>query len=248
MTIVMPPPLSTASHLPRSLLLHHWDGTRCEASNDSGDLRFPALSGQLGILTRAGASSAADTNATSYAPVHSAPAWQITSGVPGLLLGSSPAEYLEWDALYLPQAMTVYVAGIERGTADATDGDVVLQLGSDAGARLRIQTDGDSYEVVYNNGSNTETSTVSAAPSAGELVELMVTLTSAGVVDLAQSIDSATATTGGAQTARTLPAAWGATKLRLNADQAPGQYGDFEFRSVKVAPGVLTLAQARVAF
>jgi hypothetical protein len=155
---------------------------------------------------------------------------------------------LEWDAAWLPQELTLYVHGIERGTAGASANDVLVQIGADgSNPHLIIESSGTVYRADY-FGSASRTSTLGAAPSNGEQVELRLTLSAAGVVQIHQSIEGGAETSASAATANALPAAWGATKIRLNANQAGASLGDFEYRTVKVAAGILTLAEARVAW
>lgn len=114
-----------------------------------------------------------------------------------------------------PMAATYYVRFLERGTISNASAKV-FHIGADSatGARLYIESTGTVYRAIYTDGTTTKTATLAAAPTYGQLVELMLSITSAGVITLSQSIALAPATTA-TDTALALPSAWGGSPPKL---------------------------------
>lgn len=120
-----------------------------------------------------------------------------------------------------PQAMSIYVKFQERGSVLLASGTRIVHIGTTTatGARLGIFANGSGfYAATYNNGiSSSVASTLSTAGAVGQIVELLLTLTAGGIVQLSQSIQGATVTSATASSARVLPTAWAATSLDINA-------------------------------
>ena len=155
-------------------------------------------------------------------------------------------ETLSFPFLAPPQAMTIYLsldnwvggAGslFHIGSATAgTDPRLVLSI---AGAGTLTAT--------YDDGTTVATTGVLAAPSAGDDMEFLVTLTAAGVVDLAASTDGATQVDVASAAGGALPSAWAGSLLYLNS-AGTSDKGFNNIGQIKIAAGILTLQEAREA-
>lgn len=142
-----------------------------------------------------------------------------------------------------PQALSIYMRFVEEGSLLASA--YVLYIGNST-TFLEISSNGSFYRTQYNNGiSSTVSSTLAAAPSVNQVVELLVTLTAAGVLTISQSIAGGAVTSGSASTARTLPPAWGAATLWINSFSTSG-VGFNAFRNIEIQAGVHTMQEMRV--
>lgn len=142
-----------------------------------------------------------------------------------------------------PQAMSVYVHFVEQGSL--TSSAYIMLIGSST-AYIYLASTGTVYAGGYKNTISTEVnSTLGAAPSFGQRVELLLTLTSTGVITISQSIAGAAITSGAASPARVLPTAWGATTLWVNSFSTTG-VGFNAFRNIEIMAGVQTMQAMRV--
>jgi ABC-type glycerol-3-phosphate transport system substrate-binding protein len=139
--------------------------------------------------------------------------------------------------------MTVYTKHVERGTGLGTG----LHLWGVSGAAapfLWVRRDGGGYFARHNNGVSIVSATGLAAPSAGDVVELVIQLYADGAIQARQSINSAAEVVGSKTAALTLAGAWDAEEFWLNSFGATGPgYADFE--SVKLASGIHSLETMR---
>lgn len=133
-----------------------------------------------------------------------------------------------------PQAMTVYVRFEERGSV-LIAGARIIQIGdtSDNSPRFIILQATTGYRVHYQTASVTRTSTLAAAPVIGNIVELLATLSGAGVAQISHSINGATVVSATAAAAALLPPAWSGQTLSINSAGA-------------TVPGVIALLNLRV--
>ena len=156
------------------------------------------------------------------------------------------------DGLYFPllgrpQAMTVYVRFIEQGsTLFASGASSLWHIGNAANnnALLQVYQSGGFYRVGYSNEvSSSAGATLAVAPAIGDTVEILVTLSLAGVAIISQSINGGTATSATA-TALVLPPAWSDQRFYLNTagNQSPGIA---VFRDVFIVRGIHSLATMR---
>lgn len=157
------------------------------------------------------------------------------------------ADQLTYAFNDLPRALTVYVRGINMGTAQINNGNnpYYALIGAAPSFFVLYETTG-AKPIAQLTASAFSTAATSAGtnPSVSDSVEVMGTLTSAGVVDFAQSLNGATATgSTGAGAAHALPGTWGAGTLYLNA--ADTGAGFFAYQSVRIAAGVQTMAFMR---
>lgn len=127
------------------------------------------------------------------------------------------ADQFKVTSVFQPMAASYYVRFIELGSV-GTVNTKVFYLGNDAGtgARIYIESSGTFYRAIYTDGTTTKTATLAVAPTYGQVVELLLTITSAGVITLEQSIAVATSTSA-ADTALALPSAWSGSSLWLNS-------------------------------
>ena len=163
---------------------------------------------------------------------------------------SQAAESLYWPFNMRRRAMTVYVKFVERGAAAASTGLGLLRIGSGTAAadpRLVIREGSGVYRAEYDDGTTDAGSALAAAPSIGDTVELLVTLTGAGVVQIHQSINGAAKTSATAATGGGLPPAWSGARLYLNSLGTTLQ-GFNSFLATKVATGVRSMAYMRGGF
>jgi hypothetical protein len=162
---------------------------------------------------------------------------------------SRAADSLYYDFFARPQAMTVYIKFVERGSILMTGG--VFYIGGAAvGAdpRLQLNSDGNAYSLRHDNGTDNVVSTMAPAqqPSIDDTVELRCLLYSDGSIDIAQSVNGATevASNTGRSAVAPLYPAWNAPRLWLNSLGAT--YAGFNsFIAVKVCAGVQTMNHMR---
>lgn len=144
-----------------------------------------------------------------------------------------------------PQAMTFYFRFVELGSINKGTNQKIMFLGSST-TFLQIISDGTNYRAQINNGfSATVSSTLAVAPVVGDRVELLLTLTAAGVIQLSQSINEGAVSTAAAGSARYLPTAWGNTTLWINSF-ATSNVGLNAFRNIEIVAGVKTLQEMRI--
>jgi len=112
----------------------------------------------------------------------------------------------------------MYVRLVERGAALGANFDRLLQLGSNTPPFLAIlkNPSGNVYYSAWQNAAASEKNSVlAAAVTYGDDVELLVTLTSTGVIQTSQSINGGAVTSGAASTAQTLPSLWSTAVLSI---------------------------------
>ena len=150
-----------------------------------------------------------------------------------------------------PQAMTVYVKipGWVGGLISGT----LFHIGAANGAadpRLVLSvTAAGALQVTYDDGTTVAATGAVAAPTAGHTIEALVTLTAAGVVDLAVSANGGALTNVASAAGGAVAdiAAWAAARVYLNS-AGTGTIGFAPYHSVKIAPGVKSIGFMRGAF
>jgi hypothetical protein len=143
-----------------------------------------------------------------------------------------------------PQAMSVYARFIEQGSIHGGSTRRIIHIGSGSDPRLLLMTTSTVYRFHYDQGSSTVESVAATAPAIGDVVELLGTITDAGVVQLTQAING-TAATASASSALALPTAWSDTKVYVGASQSPGAEGNIQLLNAVVARGVRSLDEMR---
>lgn len=228
-----------------SRLLFHWRGDRFELTT---------LTGQAATFSRAATASPVDDAGVARTVVQHQPAWEAVDwdgdavrDRPALLLGASDRLY--WNHLALPQALTIFVEFVEAGTR-TTASAAIAYLGNagNTGARLWVDSTGSFYRVRHHNGTSEVTSTIgSGQPTAGQRVRLRATLDASGRVQIFQSINGATETSGTLSGTLSLASAWSDTRCYLNSTGDTNN-GVVKAVTVRLAPGALTASQIQRAW
>ena len=156
------------------------------------------------------------------------------------------ADVLSFAFNALPQALTLYIRGINRGSAQlngGVDNPYYLLIGTAPNYLILYEGVG-VPKVSFVNGTTVTATSAGANPAMGDTVELLATVSAAGVVDIGQSLNGATATgSTGASTGLAFPSAWSGLTINLGSGDVGKAF--FEFQSAKVAAGVQTLATMR---
>lgn len=156
------------------------------------------------------------------------------------------ADALSYPFLAPPQAMTLYAKFVERGSARSSTSRRVVEVSAANPLVLMGQTSGSGVYNITNIDATAGQvmSSAAAAPAYGDTVELRGLLNADGSVQLGQALNNGAEAVAAASAALSLAAAWGTAVLYVNGPTA----GFNAFQSVKVAPGVRTLADMRTAF
>ena len=150
------------------------------------------------------------------------------------------ADVLTWVFSARPQAMSVYLRFVELGNINGVDwSDVVMISSIDQRFGIERHSSGNYTAVVKNAAGVSKISGLAAAPDLGDVVELLATLTADGKVQLTQSVNGATATTGTQSAALSVDQTWGDATLRLIPTEAIG------VRDLCVVRGVQDLTTMR---
>lgn len=149
-----------------------------------------------------------------------------------------------------PQETTFYVKFIERGTS-LISGARLIQLSESGGAANSFRIDraaSDRYAARLADAAEatTSSSTATVTPAYGNLVELRVTVSATGVVQLHQTINAGSEVSATAGGVGGLPAQWGTGTAKLWLGSRNGaSAGAAAFLAVKSARGTKTLAEMR---
>lgn len=232
----------------KSRLLFHWRSNLGLTTS---------VNGAAAVFTQATGNSLIDSMGTTYAVVsNQAPwTWEDVDGDgvyerPRVKWGTGDLCY--WPFYALPQALTIYLkmrALTATSSGTATHGLVYIGNAVDSGARLELlhATGVAGYSVLHSNGVGTVSSGTVTGAAVNDEVELMVTLTSGGVVQVTQSIASATATVSTASGSLALGSAWSDTRLYVNS-VGTSFAGTQTYESLKIAKGNQTMATMRSLF
>lgn len=214
----------------RSRLLFSWRGDPVAG--------LDALSGQAATYARTVGATGLDAAGNSYIAVQGQPCWRWTGGRPGLSLGTATGTAFTFPALFLPQALTVYLAAVDfHAGVLCSIGSSVFSVNSFTIGR----PNGDNGFVYtrYNNGSTLRESIVAQAASGAE-VEVRAVLYADGSSQIGLSVAGGTEAVGTRSTASSLGTSWSGSLIRLHPST-----GSHDLRRVKVAAGVRTLDQMR---
>lgn len=164
------------------------------------------------------------------------------------LAGAS--EHLYWDFLDIPKALSVYVDLVELGAAAGSDTLVAIGAGTAAqNPRVRIYGNATTYIAEHVTGGGTVTTGAPAgSPTTNQRAELLVTLTSAGVVTLSIKPQGGAITTGTASGSLALGAAYGQARVTLGRHNGTTDAGAVGLRQLKIAAGVQTFAVMQTMF
>lgn len=158
-------------------------------------------------------------------------------------------EVLTFPYAAKPQAQTMYVKFVERGTIDGgiAASPMMIAASGSAVPRFMMYVTSAKYAIQHANGVGDVNSVLAAAPSIGDVVELRATLTSAGVAQICQSINGAAETSSTATAALALAPQWAALPF-VHIDKSGAFYGFASYIAAKVVPGVRSMGFMRGAF
>ena len=143
-----------------------------------------------------------------------------------------------------PQAMTMYVRFMDfMGAPTRATYIAFIGAGSGGTLTLYVASGGATYGCTLASATNNKSGTVTRSVSVGDSVELCVTVTAAGVVQVSVAVNGGTVTTGTASSGMTPPQTWAANALYLYETNA---YGPLGMRNIQIVRGVHSLAAMRV--
>ncbi len=159
------------------------------------------------------------------------------------------------DSLYFPftappQAMTVYVRGVENNRAtDALAGQLgIVQIsdaaGNDAYFAFINRTGSAGYSSIHDPAAISISGAVGTTVTRGDLVEFAGGVRASGAAFLSISVNGGATTSGADGTAQAFAATWSGPRLYLNS-QGSVNPGQFAFTHVIVAAGEQTMATMR---
>jgi len=159
------------------------------------------------------------------------------------------------DSLYFPftappQAMTVYVRGVENNRAtDTLAGQLgIVQIsdaaGNDAYFALINRTGSAGYSSLHDPAALSISGAVGTTVTRGDLVEFAGGVRASGAAFLSISVNGGATTSGADGTAQAFAATWSGPRLYLNS-QGSVNPGQFAFTHVIVAAGEQTMATMR---
>lgn len=243
MTVPMIPPAAvrrTGVPQLRPLAFDQWQANR---------LSLNALTGQVGMFTRASTATMTDSAGATVTVGHSMPryeprAWNGASVV-GLRMTTEDLWYpIDWSL----GTLTILLEVINLGTAQ-TAGQGLFYLGLDAGTgnRLVVRGTGTTFAADLIIGANTSTATFPSAVANGDAVQLVIDVDDNGTTQRVRMggtdnfVDVGSSAWGTAIARGALPSG---ARLRLNRVGSAGAQGSAWFRRRAVYPGALTLTQA----
>jgi hypothetical protein len=158
------------------------------------------------------------------------------------------------DSLYFPftappQAMTIYVRGVHRGTRYEL-GSYILQISGDNNQNPRVQINRPSattpihFQTVNAAGTFTTINPSGAEPVLGDLVEYRGILFANGNLGYGHTLNNGTESVSTVVTGTALEAAWAGTRLYVGTNGS-GSAGLFAITHVVVAQGEQTMATMR---
>jgi hypothetical protein len=209
----------------------------------AAEMTLRALTRQPSTFTRASTTTATDSaGATATYPQHY-PAYQITGGRVGVLTSSE-----DWRYAFLarPQALTVYLKFVERGSVNT---DVLLWIGATGATSpyFRLLRASNGYQSSHHNGSVERTSSLSAAPSSGQVVQVRATLAATGATQIFHSINGASEVSATESSTAALASAWSGQVMMVGS-RITNNPANVELRVIKIAAGVRSLAYMVSAF
>ena len=146
-----------------------------------------------------------------------------------------------------PQAGTWYTKLVEGVPITSSANERVWAVGNGAGARLEVYRTATGYTALLHNGTSSVTSAVAITPTIGNTVELRLSVSITGVLTLYCSVNGAAEVAGVASGALTLPSAYAALVLTLNADGALGNLGYGAYQALRQSSAIQSLAQMQGA-
>lgn len=169
----------------------------------------------------------------------------IGSPVDNAATETRDAATAEAQLLALPQAMSIYVKFVERGTLSTGVTSGLIALGESVNPSVSIESTPGAYAILHRRSSNV-ISPLGASPSLGQPTEALGLLYPNGSVQMIQSINGGAESAGPQSGANALAAAWNSTKLTIGS-RGSGTLGFTAISQVKIAAGVRSMALMRSA-
>jgi hypothetical protein len=154
------------------------------------------------------------------------------------------------DALTFPttfdqQALTIYAQYIEQGSASLGLCGLVTVGNQSVLPTAAVYINGSGIGGLYQrSGGLSQPADVAMAPVFGDSMEVRLTLSSTGVVQVGASKNAAAEVVDTPSSATALTTGWGSSQILLNDISGP-QKGFVAIRSVRIAAGVQSLATMR---
>lgn len=158
-------------------------------------------------------------------------------------------DQLSYPITFRPQAMTIYVRFLMLTIDAGTVGNrAIVQIGSNSTTNPRLLVDflAASWRIILLNGINSVNSTVSnGGLTVGDRIELLGTVQSTGIVQIAWSRNEGAQVTGTASGALLLPQAWTNNVIFINS-VATTSVGFCAYRNIEIQAGVHTMQEMRL--
>lgn len=129
------------------------------------------------------------------------------------------ADSFYWQYTAPPQAMMAYSRHVERGSQLISASGIYTIGNAAATDPLASVYNSGTYYTAYVNG---RSSALAAAPAIGDVVEIVLVLTSGGATQAIQSINGAAVSSSALSAATALPSAWSDTRLWMNSTGTSG--------------------------
>jgi hypothetical protein len=157
------------------------------------------------------------------------------------------------DILYFPwtlppQEMSVYVAGIDRGTAASSAGRY-FQFGDlDGNPRLFFSKSTTNFLAHHNNGTGSVSLAFTTPWKYGDKFEILVNMDASGALAVTYTVNNGPEIIVGTAAAPsgTLSSAWSGQKIFINQSHAGSNVGGAAYTGFSVATGTQTMTQMRV--
>lgn len=150
--------------------------------------------------------------------------------------------------VHRPQTMTVYADFYLRQTMANLDSPFHIGASSPTtDPRCLVTSDGTYFYGVHDNGTQTATATLTAAPSLNDRVELLLRLNANGSLDIQQAVNSGSVNAASDGTAVPFATAWADQRLWIGSGGTI-QHGAWDFRSIKLARGIWGMGTMRGLF
>lgn len=157
------------------------------------------------------------------------------------------ADSLYFPFLPVPQEMTIYARFVEVGPqagAAFTARLVHIGTGDVAAYAGLLKSTATGYRMYHNPASVSETASVGASVTAGDIVELRGVLAATGAPMIGASLDAGAEDVSAVATAQPRAAAWQSSRIYLNSS-GTGNVGFTALRSIVVALGTKTMDEMR---
>lgn len=156
------------------------------------------------------------------------------------------ADDLRVGFLPVPQEMTVYVKGVERGTFFGAAGSRIFQIGDNTDGFIVDQAT--TYRAIYRKAGSFDASSLAGGIAIGDGVELTARLASNGDVDGQWSINGGAISSSTPNTGNpALPTAWGNQTLWIGQTWVQSSVGFNPIESIRITQGINSMEDERAA-